>query len=34
MCIKDIDKKDIRIKNDKYSFHYRVAGLIEKIISF
>ena len=30
MCIKDIDKKDIRIKNDKYSFHYRVAGLIEK----
>lgn len=30
MCIKDIDKKDIRIKNDKYNFHYRVAGLIEK----
>ena len=30
MCIKDIDKKDIRIKNDKYSFHYRVAELPEQ----
>ena len=22
--------EDVRIKNDKFSFHYRVAGLIEQ----
>lgn len=27
-CIKDINKKDIRIKNDGYNFHFRVAAVI------
>ena len=27
-CINDINKKDIRIKNDGYNFHFRVAAVI------
>lgn len=29
-CIVDINKKDIRIKNDGYNFHYRIAALIKQ----
>ena len=27
-CINDINKKDIRIKNDGYNFHFRIAAVI------